>query len=574
LEGFYLFYLSSYASNNIHVRMGENRKRLLIMLEHASNYLGLQIGSYRLIRLLGEGTFSQVYLGEHIYLKTQSAIKLLRIQLSPEVRDNFLHEAQTIARLEHPNIIRVLDYGVADETPFLVMNYAPNGSLRQRYPVGTRLSLAEILPILMQIAPALDYAHQRRLIHRDVKPENILIGQEDQMFLSDFGLVLEAHSHSSQTIGKAAGTVLYMAPEQFQGNVRYASDQYALGIIAYQWLCGECPFNGTFAEIISQHLYTPIPALGSRVPGLAPIVERMLLKALAKDPNERYESTVAFVNALQKAFDSPLSHIELYNTDTVAEDPLATVALSLDALAATDLPVEVQSAGTSRRSNSFWRIALPLLAVLIIIAGSLSIWYGSIYFSPETARTSPAATPRGTHTASKTPLESSSPSINATAIGTIRVDPDNNGTTLSTPVGKVDASQPTPQPTKASKPVAVVQPTSAPQPTPLADCISGSTTMLVFTSYRKEQDPAVVTLTNCGGLSGWNASAQTSDGNNWLNVSPSSGSIAQNGSEDVQVSVDHAGLQRGTYQGELLFVHGSASFTVTVINVVRRDANG
>lgn len=154
--------------------------------------LGQQIGNYRLTRQLGQGGFADVYLGEHIYLKTLSAIKMLHVQLSEEMRQNFLHEAQVIAMLDHPNIVRVFDYGIEKEPPYLVMSYAPNGSIRHLAPRGMRLPPERILPLVQQMASALDYAHQHRLIHRDVKPENMLVGQRGEILLGDFGLVIVA----------------------------------------------------------------------------------------------------------------------------------------------------------------------------------------------------------------------------------------------------------------------------------------------------------------------------------------------------------------------------------------------
>src|SRR5437588_7288925 len=127
---------------------------------------GQQIGNYGLMRLLGRGGFADVYLGEHIYLKTQAAIKVLQLQLGSDERDNFLNEARTIAHLVHPNIIRVLDFGVQDYTPFLVMDYAPHGTLRQRHPSGSRLPLTMIVSYVKQVASALQYAHKQNFIHR------------------------------------------------------------------------------------------------------------------------------------------------------------------------------------------------------------------------------------------------------------------------------------------------------------------------------------------------------------------------------------------------------------------------
>src|SRR5439155_5618190 len=133
--------------------------------------VGQQLGNYTLIRRLGEGGFAEVYLGEHIHLGTQAAIKILHTQLSTDNVDEFRIEARTIARLVHPHIVRVLEFGVEDKTPFLVMDYAPNGTLRQRHLKGTRLPLLTIISYINQIDDALQYAHDEKLIHRDIKPE-------------------------------------------------------------------------------------------------------------------------------------------------------------------------------------------------------------------------------------------------------------------------------------------------------------------------------------------------------------------------------------------------------------------
>src|SRR5215471_66683 len=152
--------------------------------------LGQQLGNYRLLRLLGEGGQASVYLGEHIYLKSQGAIKVRKAVMAEKEQTVFLQEAQTLVRLAHPHIVRVLDFAVQDGVPFLVMEYAPHGTLRQRHPKGTRLPVEVILPYVKQVASALQYTHDQGLIHRDVKPGNMLLNSQDQVLLSDFGLVM------------------------------------------------------------------------------------------------------------------------------------------------------------------------------------------------------------------------------------------------------------------------------------------------------------------------------------------------------------------------------------------------
>src|SRR5579875_1637531 len=261
-----------------------------------------RLGNYHIVRLIGRGGFAEVYLAEHIYLKTQVAIKLLQTRVSNEDdMKGFLQEAQTIARLIHPNIVRVTDFGVDGETPYLVMDYAPNGTLRQRHPKGSVLSLPTIVTYAKQVAVALQYAHDEKLIHRDIKPENMLLGRKDEILLSDFGVALFAQSSRYQNTQDVVGTVAYMSPEQIQGKPRPASDQYSLGVVVYEWLSGDRPFHGSFTELCTQHMFAAPPPLREKVPTIHPLVEQVVSMALAKDYKQRFGSVQAFANALEQA---------------------------------------------------------------------------------------------------------------------------------------------------------------------------------------------------------------------------------------------------------------------------------
>src|SRR5260370_20002848 len=181
-----------------------------------------QLGNYRLIGLIGQGGFADVYLGEHIPLNTQAAIKVLQMRLAGSNLEQFRNEARTIARLTHPNIGRGLDFGVEEGTPYLVMEYAINSTLRPRHPKGIPLSPSSILPYVRQAADALQYAHNKKFIHRDIKPENMLLGPRNQLLLSDFDLVLVAQSTASRGSRAMGGTVHYMPPYQIQRSTRPA----------------------------------------------------------------------------------------------------------------------------------------------------------------------------------------------------------------------------------------------------------------------------------------------------------------------------------------------------------------
>jgi WD40 repeat protein len=265
------------------------------------NRVGHQLGNYRLISVLGEGGFAEVYLGEHIHLGTKAAVKVLHTQLTNENVDAFRTEARTIAHLVHPHIVRVFDFGVEGTTPFLVMDYAPNGTLRQIHPKGSSLALATIIAYVKQVTDALQYAHDEKLIHRDIKPENMLVGRRNEVLLSDFGIALVAQSSRYQSIQDVIGTIVYMSPEQIQGKPRPASDQYSLGIVVYEWLCGNRPFHGTFTELCAQHMFAPPPSLREKVPSISSDVEQVVMTALAKDPKLRFVSVQAFATALEQA---------------------------------------------------------------------------------------------------------------------------------------------------------------------------------------------------------------------------------------------------------------------------------
>ena len=267
---------------------------------------GQQLGQYRLVQLIGQGGFGDVYLGEDISQLTPVAIKVMDIELAELTREDvesFLMHTRIAASLNHPNILRVLAFGEQDALPYLVMEYAPNGSLRQLHSKGTRLPLSTVVSYVKQVASALQYLHDQNLIHRDVKPHNILVGSNHELLLSDFGIAVESQrmGYRRQKVQDFEGTILYAAPEQIRGRSRFASDQYALGILVYEWLSGSCPFYGTVEEVASKHTLVPPPSLCKKLPALSPAVEQVVFKALAKDVNERFESVQEFAIALERA---------------------------------------------------------------------------------------------------------------------------------------------------------------------------------------------------------------------------------------------------------------------------------
>lgn len=338
--------------------------------------MGQKLGNYRLVRLLGAGGFAEVYLGKHIYLHTLAAIKVLQIQMTDEAVQKFLKEARIIANLEHPNIVRVLEFAIEkNHKPYLVMHYAQHGTLRQLYPRHQQLSPATILPHLKQIASALQYAHTHKIIHRDVKPENMLLDAQNNVLLSDFGLALEAHSSHHRKPMDQAGTTSYMAPEQFKGQPCAASDQYALGIVLYEWLTGTLPFKGTNLVVAVKHTREEPQPLTEHVPALPAEINTVVLKALKKDPQERYQHVQDFVDAFEEA--CLHSQLPIYASPAIA---LKTMAVEQELSSARDLPLHSASTLFFQQTQSAaWQtIPMPDSASGELSSSLQSLWESTI----------------------------------------------------------------------------------------------------------------------------------------------------------------------------------------------------
>ena len=345
-----------------------------------------QLGNYRLIRLLGEGGFAEVYLGEHVYLKTYAAIKVLQTQLASDKQEAFLAEARSIARLKHPNIVRVLEFGVENNTPFLVMDYAPNGSLRQQHPGGTRLPTGEILPYVKQVSAALQYAHNHNLIHRDVKPENMLLGTRNQLLLSDFGIAQVVQSTHDQISQEIIGTITYMAPEQFQDKSLLSRDQYALGAVVYEWLTGDCPFHGSFVEIASQHLFVPPPPLHEKIAEIPLAVEETVMRALAKDPQQRFPSVEEFATALEQTYlTGQRTAVVVSSSSSLSPTLLPNSRAASATQPSSDLPPQPSSPSPTQqepRHLTVGRMILFIMIILLAMASSSGLTYYATVFRP------------------------------------------------------------------------------------------------------------------------------------------------------------------------------------------------
>ncbi len=253
------------------------------------------IGPYRIIKLIGKGGFANVYLGEHVYLKRLTAIKVLSVGpgLSSSDLEKFVSEARHITKLEHPNIIQVFDFGVDPHNePYLAMGYAPNGSLHARHPLGDTLAPATIITYVRQITDALQFTHDNGVVHCDVKPANMLLDRNNRVLLSDFGIAVVLQN--SFKTGEPIGTPAYMSPEQLEGKPEFASDQYSLGVVVYSWLSGHLPYqNRNLSNLLYplRHFVLDAPLR----------VEQVIARALAVRPRDRFAQIKDFANALEEA---------------------------------------------------------------------------------------------------------------------------------------------------------------------------------------------------------------------------------------------------------------------------------
>lgn len=265
------------------------------------------LGSYRLLERIGKGGMGEVYRAQHLKLGREAAVKVLPANLASEADflKRFEREAASAASLEHPNILAVWDYGEHAGTPYLVMPYVRGGTLKELLRRGG-MSRQDMLKFFGQMVEALDYAHDRGLIHRDVKPANMLVDDRGRLYLSDFGIAkaLEGSEGLTRT-GVGVGTPEYMAPEQAQGRADKRSDLYALGVILYQMLTGRVPYSGnSTVEVLMAHMQESLPMMPIRgaQPSLPAGIERVLQRALAKNPNERYQSGASLLEAVTEAF--------------------------------------------------------------------------------------------------------------------------------------------------------------------------------------------------------------------------------------------------------------------------------
>ena len=255
------------------------------------------IGRYEIVEELGKGEMASVYLARDPFIKREVAIKVLAYELTqdPLFLNFFYQEAEAIASLEHPTIVPIYDFGLHGVQPYIVMRHMPNGSLKTRLK-RRGLNRQELCDLMGRLAEGLDEAHGLGIVHRDVKPANVLFNQSYDAFLTDFGLAKFTSRKTGMTGTLLVGTPEYMSPEQAQRlQVDGRSDVYSLGVILYLILTGRHPFRqATASRTASAHVHAPIPSVRSVIPELPAMWDEIIGRAMAKDPHNRYDTVLSF----------------------------------------------------------------------------------------------------------------------------------------------------------------------------------------------------------------------------------------------------------------------------------------
>jgi serine/threonine protein kinase len=321
---------------------------------------GQMLGPYRIISRIGQGGMASVYKAYQPSMDRHVAIKVLPGQLadSPEFVTRFQQEARIIAKLEHPHILPVFDFGEDNGITYFVMRYFDAGTLKSKMEAGP-LPLDEIDRIFTQLADALGYAHARGVIHRDLKPANALVDADGNLFLTDFGIakLLESASPRLTQTDAIMGTPAYISPEQARAEpVDQRSDIYSLGIILYEMVTGRVPFMAdTPLAVILKHVSDPLPLPSLVKADIPPAIEQVILKALAKNPNDRFGTTAEFVAAWKRA---------LREMDTLAREPQKVSASGPRPGPSTIPPIQPQSQPVST-TQTFIKSSAPATGLVI-----------------------------------------------------------------------------------------------------------------------------------------------------------------------------------------------------------------
>lgn len=388
------------------------------------NLVGKTLGKYRIVARLGSGGMAEVYKAFQPSLDRYVAIKMMHAHLGtdPDFVKRFQREALATGRLMHPNIVQALDFDEDAGIYYMVMQFINGPTLRTEFRERLRqrrgFLLEEITRIYLALGDALDYAHNRGMIHRDLKPPNLMLNEEGQVLITDFGIARLLGGTQYTATGAMTGTPAYMSPEQGRGdNVDGRSDIYALGVILYELVTGKVPYEAdTPIAIVMKHITTPVPLPSKINPRVPPAVEEIILKAMAKAPQDRFPSAGALAQTLREAvglkpgdnlrrqplkpvapppkidneLDPTTGSFTPVNLTTLAHAPEATVSPQQAEL------TEVQTLGPRPRSGSFSALIGGVILMLLILGGGFGYFRLRTTSTPRVEPASPTATATAT----------------------------------------------------------------------------------------------------------------------------------------------------------------------------------
>lgn len=357
--------------------------------------VGENAGPYRIIEQFGQGGMATVFKAYHASLDRYVALKVLHpaFNQDPNFEARFQREARVVAKLEHPNIVPIYDYSEHEKRPYLVMKFIEGITLKARMDQGP-LSSEEVTKIVDAVGSALAYAHKQGVLHRDIKPSNVLMANDGQIYLADFGLARIAQSgESTLSSDMIMGTPQYISPEQAmgKGDLDQRTDLYSFGVMLYEMVVGKVPFNAdTPFSIIHDHIYSPLPMPRTVNPNVPESVQRVLLKALAKEREDRFEDAARLVSAFKEAWNEAgvpiqgsdvsvsqvipagvmtVSQPESIDATKIAEPTKVASVSATTAAAVEEKPGKAEAAPASKKKRSPWIWVGAVLIVLCCVGG-------------------------------------------------------------------------------------------------------------------------------------------------------------------------------------------------------------
>ncbi len=337
---------------------------------------------YEIIKTIGEGGMANVYLAEDTILERKVAIKVLRGDLSNDEKfiRRFKREALSVSNLSHPNIVEVYDVGEEEGNYYIVMEYIEGKTLKQLLQKRGALTLTEVIDIMSQLADGLSHAHEAYIIHRDIKPQNIMIEDNGRIKITDFGIAMALNSTQLTQTNSVMGSVHYLPPEQANGKgSTVKSDIYSLGILMYELLTGSVPFKGdTAVEIALKHMKEKIPSIRKQNPTIPQSIENIILKSTAKNPKNRYDTVREMYNDLQSAMekDNEKRLVYEYPENDLEETKVITPVPKEPKKSVVDKPIEKEEdTSVLKETEEKNRLPIILAGVLLVILIALALVY-------------------------------------------------------------------------------------------------------------------------------------------------------------------------------------------------------